>query len=78
MVVYKATEFTPEGAAFRGIKWEEMVQAIERIRLFKLVEGGDFTYAELGAALPDGTIPYRLIAEHLIIKEIYQQARESK
>lgn len=50
-------------------------KALGRLRIYNLVQGGLFTYEQLGLPIP---IPTHILEEHIIIQNIYGEAREEK
>lgn len=53
-------------------------QALERIRMYRLVRDGVATYQQLGVPTPRGAYPIFILKEHLMIDGFFAEAREQK
>jgi len=79
-IVYNNSDFTPQGAKYRGIDWEVLKEAMYKCRVFQLVEHGGFSYSDLGIhpVNEHGAYPRSLIIEHLYIKGVYYDAQRDR
>lgn len=76
VVIYKWDTFTP-GAAKGPDDWRLTLAALDRLRMYRLVESG-FTYEALGVPLAGGIIPAQIVREHLEIGNMYAEAKAER